>query len=110
MRNPGMSEETFFFDTYAIFEIIGGNPKYEKYSNCKIITTIFNLAELNYNLKKDMSKQKADDYTKDYNDFVVDVSLEDIKRAMDLKTKRRKMSIPDVIGCKELENVEFVKK
>ena len=47
-----MNEEKFFFDTYAFFEIIRGNPKYEKYKNVIAITTIFNLAELNYNLKK----------------------------------------------------------
>ena len=119
--------ETFFFDTYALFEIIRGNPNYEKYSSCNIITTIFNLAEFNYNLKKEMSKEKADKYTKDYFSFVVEVEFEDLISAMDIKTKYRDLSIPDAMGCavakkhnvkfltgdegfKDFENVEFVKK
>lgn len=126
MKNLGMSE-TYFFDTYAIFEIIEGNPKYQKYADCKIITTIFNLAELNYNLKKQMPKEKADQYTKDYFDFIVSVTLSDIQSATDLKTKNRNLSIPDAIGYvvakrynvkfltgdddfKNLENVELIKK
>lgn len=128
--NLGMNEEereTYFFDTYAIFEIIAGNPKYEKYFNCNVLTTIFNLAELNYNLKKHMSKEKADNYTSDYYCFIVEVTLEDLKGAMDLKIKNKELSIPDVIGYtlakkhnvkfltgdagfKNFDNVEFVVK
>ncbi len=128
--NLGMNEdgkETYFFDTYAFFEVIGGNPKYKKYSNCNILTTIFNLAELNYNLKKDMPKEKADNYTSDYYGFIVEVGLENVKKAMDLKIKNKDLSIPDAIGYivakrynvkfltgdigfKNFDNVEFVAK
>jgi len=52
-------DEIFFFDTYAFFEIINGNPAYEKYMNCDGITTIFNIAELNYNLKKSKDKKSS---------------------------------------------------
>lgn len=126
-ESPGTSDEIYFFDTYAIFEMIEGNLNYEKYINCKIMTSIFNLAELNYNLKKDMPKKKADNYTEDYYNFIVEVNLEDLKNAMDLKTKHRNLSIPDAIGYtiakkykvkfltgdedfKHFDNVEFVKK
>ena len=119
--------EVYFFDTYAFFEIIEGNPSYEPYQNVGIITTIFNLCELNYNLKKEMDKDKADQITEDYKDFIVDVTIEDIKDAMDLKTKYRDLSIPDVIGYvvakrfgvkfltgdmgfENMDNVEYVKK
>ena len=127
IKSPGMNEKGYFLDTYAIFEIIEGNPKYEQYAEASIITTVFNLAELNYNLKKDMSREKANNFTKDYSDFVVDVTLGDINEAMDLKTKHRNLSIPDAIGYtiakrhgikfltgdedfKAFKNVEFVKK
>ena len=120
-------EQTYFFDTYAFFEVINGNLNYKKYFNSKIITSIFNLAELNYNLKKEMEKNKVDSYTKDYYSNVIEVKLEDIYEAMDLKTKHRKLSIPDAIGYvlakrhkvkfltgdegfKDFDNVEFVKK
>lgn len=127
-ETPGTSKEkeAYFLDTYAIFEIIRGNQEYEKYADAGIITSVFNLAELNYNLKKEMPKVKADNYTADYHKFIIEVTLEDIKNAMDLKTKNRQLSIPDAIGYtiakryrvkfltgdndfRGFDNVEFVK-
>ena len=118
--------EIFFFDTYAFFEVINGNPNYKPYTEAKVITTVFNLAELNYNLKKENDKKIVDDYTDKYSKFVVEVNIEDIKRAMDFKTMHRKLSIPDAIGYiiakkhdvkfltgdkdfEDMENVEFVR-
>ena len=124
-----MNEEkqTYFFDTYAFFEIINGNPNYKKYVESIIITSIFNLAELDYNLKKEMTKEKADLYTKEYYPNLVDVTLEDLYQATDLKSKNRQLSIPDVVGYtiakrlkikfltgdegfEKMDNVEYVKK
>ena len=76
--------ETFFFDTYAIFEIIRGNPRYKPYMESRIILTFYNLAELNYNLKKEKDSL-ADEYTEKYSKFAIEVLLEDLKKAMDLK-------------------------
>lgn len=121
------TKETYFFDTYAIFEIVIGNPKYQKYTDCDIITTIYNIAEFNYNLKKEKDKKEVDELTKKYYNYIVEVNLEDIEMAMDLKIKHKNLSIPDVIGyivakrhkvrfltgdeCfRDFENVEFVKK
>ena len=124
-----MNEEkqTYFFDTYAFFEIINGNPNYKKYVESIIITSIFNLAELDYNLKKEMTKENADLYTKEYYPNLVDVTLEDLYQATDLKSKNRQLSIPEVIGYtiakrlkikfltgdegfEKIDNVEYVKK
>ena len=121
-----MNKETFFFDTYAFFEIFRGNPNYKKYEDALVITSIFNVAELNYNLKKEKGKEISNSYTKKFMPFVVEITFEDIKRAMDLKVKNKKLSIPDVIGYivakrhkvkfltgdegfKYMKNVEFVK-
>lgn len=119
--------ETYFFDTYAFFEILRGNPRYERYKNAAIVTTIFNLAELASGLKKEISEPLADEYVDKYWMFVVDITRDDVKKATNLKVKRKKMSIPDCIGYtvaqrlqiqfltgdddfKDLQNVEFVKK
>ena len=119
--------ESIFLDTYAIFEIIKGNPNYKSYEKFQLITTIFNLAEFNYNFKKEKEKKLVDEYTKKLFDFVVDVELEDIQNAMDLKSANRNFSIPDAIGYtvakrlglkfltgdkdfEGMENVEFVIK
>ena len=126
MRKAGMNE-SYFFDTYAFFEIIRGNPRYEVYKEAKFATTKFNLAELNYGLKKEMSEEQANNYIEEYWKSVVDIELEDIKEAMSLKNRFRDLSIPDCIGYiiakrlgikfltgdegfRNFENVEFVKK
>jgi len=120
-----MNEQVFFFDTYAFFEIIAGNPAYKKFASENAITTIFNLAELNYALKRE-GKQFADKVTKEYEIFLVEITIEDIMKAMDLRLKNRKLSIPDAIGYivakrkkvkfltgdkefSKMPNVEFVK-
>lgn len=121
-----MNSPAYFFDTYAFFEIIRGNPGYRKYGDVQAITTIFNLAELNYNLKKEEGKKKADYYTDKYRVFLVSVTPEDIKTAMDLKVQKKHLSIPDAVGYtiarkhnimfltgdndfKDMPHVEFVK-
>ena len=117
----------YFFDTYALIEIIRGSQNYKPYLDCRIITTIFNIAELNYNLKKEMSKEMANEHTEKFSEFMVHVSIEDIKQAMDFKSLHRNLSIPDAIGYRvakkhsvkfltgdsyfeKIDNVEFVKK
>lgn len=118
--------EIYFFDTYAFFEIIHGNPDYKRFEDANVITTIFNLSELNYGLKKEKDIKSADEITEKYRQFLVDVKLEDIKEAMNLKVKQKQLSIPDVIGYiiakknkvkfltgdkgfRNMDNVEFVK-
>ena len=116
----------YFLDTYAIFEIIFGNKSYSKFRDKLLVTSVFNLGELNYNLKKDFSKVTSNRITKEYSSILETVELEDIIKAGDLKSQNRKLSIPDCIGYvvakrigakfltgdKEFEkmaNVEFVK-
>ncbi len=125
IKKAGMSE-LYFFDTYAFFEVIRGNPSYKRYEEANVVTTIFNLAELNYGLKKEKNEKVADEITEKYRIFLVDVTLDDVKEAMNLKIKNKQLSIPDAIGYiisnrlnakfltgdnefKEMPNVEFVK-
>lgn len=121
--------ETYFFDTYAFFELIYGNPNYKKFEDIMAITSIFNLVELNFSMKKDFSELTADRYTDEYWKYLVDITSEDVKIAMSLrkKFKHKNLSAPDAIGYtvakrlgikfltgdksfKDLENVEFVKR
>ena len=123
----GVSERVFFFDTYAFFEVIRGNPKYDPYIDAVAVTTVFNLAELNYGLKKNGDARETDAITARYWPSVVEVTLEDVQAAMSLLLKQKDMSIPDVIGYtvakrlgirfltgdddfRDMPNVEFVKK
>lgn len=122
-----MNNPEYFLDTYALFEIVRGNPKYQIYAQAPGVTTLFNITEFNYNLKKEISIIEANKITDNFRQKTIKVLWEDIKEAMDLKTKQRDLSIPDAIGYtvakrlgikfltgdedfKDLDNVEFVKK
>jgi len=126
-----MGEEikTYFFDSYAFFEIIHGNPSYEKYTrDIAIVTTKLNLMELHYGLLLSLGKEKADHYYDLYKKFCIEVTDDIIKLANEFKKvmKTRNVSYIDSIGYvlaksrnikfltgdkefKDLDNVEFVK-
>ncbi|MBS3065538.1 PIN domain-containing protein [Candidatus Pacearchaeota archaeon] len=117
----------YFFDSYALFEIVFGNDKYMKYAEAGGVTTIFNIAELNYGLKKERLKEEADKITDSFKQATIKVFWEDLKEAMSLKLKHKDLSIPDSIGYttakrlgmrfltgdedfRDFDNVEFIKK
>ena len=122
-------EKTFFFDTYAMFEIAKGNKNYLDYvSNIGIVTTKLNLMELYYGLSVNFGKIIADKYYGKYREFCVDFSDNTIKSAMHFRAENKKkgLSYVDCIGYilaaeskikfltgdKEFEkmpNVEYVK-
>ena len=118
----------YFFDTYALFEIIHKNKSYSNYLRVGIITTKLNLMELHYRLLMLYGKDIAD---KSYDRFVVfcvDIDDDLIKTANEFKlsNKKKDLSYVDCIGYiiaktnnvkfltgdrefENLENVEFVK-
>lgn len=122
-----MNEEAYFFDSYALFEMVKGNPKYDKYRKSAGIITMLNLIELNYGLKKEIDSETADALTEKYLPATVEIGFGEVKEAANLKIRKKTLSHPDAIGYvvakkhnvkfltgdKEFEkmpNVEFVKK
>lgn len=121
--------KTFFFDTYALYEIIEGNPNYILYTkNIAIITTKLNLMELHYGLLSRYGKEIAEKYYNELVKFSIPINDEIIKMANEFKHsfKIKKFSYIDCIGYvtsklrgvkfltgdnqfKDMENVEFVK-
>mgnify|MGYP001600877891 CR=1 FL=1 len=119
----------YFFDSYAIIEIVKGNPNYEKFSGVDFITNSLNLAEVYYYLLKESDEYIASDMLKKFNFEFIEI---DPKTAVDsaifrFRNKKSKLSYADCIGYvlakennllfltgdKEFENlfnVEFVKK
>jgi len=89
-----------FFDTYAFFEILKGNPNYSKYSSYKIITTKLNLFELYLGLLRDVDEEKAELEFERYYGFIVNFDGEVLKEAARLKMKlnKRNVSMVDCIG------------
>lgn len=124
-----MDIENYFFDTYALYEIIGGNLNYQRFtSKVGIITTKLNLMEFYYGLLKEHNRQEADKYYDLFVEYAVDIDDETIKQAMVFKllNKNKKLSYVDCLGYilakkrgvkfltgdkefEEMENVEFVK-
>ena len=118
----------YFFDTYAIIEIIKQNPNYRIYINEEATITIFNLAEIYWSVLNDFGEEKADIVFTGYKKAVVEIDDATLKDAIKFrkKHKNKDLSYTDCIGYmyaiknnlifltgdKEFENmpnVEFVK-
>jgi len=118
----------YFFDTYALWELLRKNPNYEKYSNTTIICTIFNAYEFYATLRREFSQRVAENKLDILEDCTVKVSMKNIKDAVEMKKKFNKQNISFIdslgyIKAKELgikfltgdkefatmDNVEYVK-
>ena len=118
----------FLADTYALIELLGGNPNYKSYLNHILITTKFNLVELYYHFLHDYNKQTADKYLNLYSKFIIPITYGCIRAGMEFKLEHKKVKVSYVdcvgyalameLGIKFLtgdrkfedkENVEFVK-
>ena len=120
----------YFFDAYALIEIIKGNPRYQKYVNKPFITSTYNLMELYYALLRLYDEKTAEKYFKFFRPACVPVGDAAIKEAMKFRLIQRNqknlISYVDCIGYyvalelgvhfltgekhfKGLKNVEYVK-
>lgn len=120
---------TYFFDTYAFFEIVCGNEAYDPYvENAVSVTTEFNLYELHYNLLRRYGEKLANDYYDIFAEYKTTISPADVKAASVFKLERKRddISYADALGYviaqrrgmkfltgdkafKNLPNVEFVR-
>ena len=120
--------DTYFFDTYAIVEIIRGNENYKAYIKKNAILTQLNIFELFYGLIKDFDVEFANKIIDKYYISVVGYGKGIIKEAVlfKLENKKKNLSMTDCVGYvmakkmnikfltgdkefKDLENVEFIK-
>jgi predicted nucleic acid-binding protein len=90
----------YFFDSYAIVEMVKGNPKYSKYLKETIVVTIFNLAEIYWAILKDFGEKKSDEIYSEIKSFIAKVDDKTIKQAMKfrIKHKKNRLSYSDCIG------------
>jgi predicted nucleic acid-binding protein len=121
-------ENSFFFDSYALFEIIKGNSNYAKFKDSEIITTKLNLFELYHGFLKEKNEELARFCLDVYYKFAVDFDEDVIKEAAKMKAilNKRKLSMADCVGYvlsrqlgtkfltgdeqfEFMKNVEFVK-
>ncbi len=120
----------YFYDTYAFIEYFKNNPLYVFYFEQNDgILTLFNILEIYYAILNDAGESEANlIMDKLYPYYVVQPTKEEIKKAMDFKSKNKQfnLSYADCLGyCianqrgikfltgdmqfKNRVNVEFVK-
>ena len=119
----------YFFDTYALSEMILENENYEKYQTEVINTSTLNIAEFYYFLLRNYDKKTADYLIKNLDFRLINIIQRDMAiEAGNFKfeNKKEKLSYIDCLGYsiakmlnmifltgdekfKNKENVEFVK-
>ncbi|MBS3171495.1 PIN domain-containing protein [Candidatus Woesearchaeota archaeon] len=119
----------YFFDSYAIVEIVAGNQSYSKFINEPVTITIFNLAEIYWSAILNLEEKKAEEIYETYSACIKTISDEVLKEAIKFrkKHKNKDLSYTDCIGYiyalknnmkfltgdrefEAMENVEFIKK
>ena len=124
-----MEIKTFFFDTYALYEIIEGGENYKRYTkSIVIVTTKLNLMELFYGLLIRYDEKTANNFYEKFLSYCTGIEDNIIKKAMIFRAlnKKRNLSYIDCIGYilakqrnvkfltgdkefENMDNVEFVK-
>ncbi len=94
----------YYADTYALVEILKGNPAYERYAGEELITSEFNMLELAYALTRDYGEEKAVEILRIVRAFIAIVQPrdEDYARAstlrLELRRQGRNLSLIDALG------------
>ena len=121
-----------FADTYALIELLKGNPNYQNYAHADLIATEFNILELTYALFRDFGRDEAEKVLKLVRDRIEILPTDD-SDYLDTSEFRKsanktgkKLSLIDALGysCSiklrikfltgdrefiEMENVEYIK-
>ncbi len=90
----------YLLDTYALIEIIKGNPNYTNYLEEELSTSIFHLYELFYNLLKSYDTQTAQEYYSPFSDLTQPIKDLHIFQAAKFKFAhiKAKISYADALG------------
>ncbi len=119
---------TYFYDTYAIIELIEGSFSYSKFQDFKITTSVLNVGEVYTIFLRNEGKNKADQWFENFNFELIEITPQVIVEAAYFRYTNRKkdLSITDSVGYtlsvkhnmkfltgdrqfENIPNVEFVK-
>ena len=107
-----MNTKSYFCDTYALLEIIGGNPSYQHYVDQWLITSTLNLMELYYALLRDYGEETANSYFTLWSSAAFNIPLQTTPEAMQFKLLHKKdnLSYIDCMGYtfSHQENIRFL--
>jgi uncharacterized protein len=90
----------YFFDTYAIIEILNGNTRYEQFRVVRFTTTIMNLLEMHYAYLREGEPELAQQYLQRLQDSCSTITIDDCAAASDFKLAHKKnaVSYVDALG------------
>lgn len=119
---------TYFYDTYAIIELMEGSFSYNKFRDFKIVTSVLNFGEVYTIFLRNEGKTKADQWFENFNFGLVEITPQIIIKAAYFRYAQRKkdLSITDSVGYtlslkhnlkfltgdkqfENMPNVEFIK-
>jgi predicted nucleic acid-binding protein len=95
-----MNDFIYFFDSYALIEILKGNQNYAPFLNCFVITTKINLFEVYYHFLREQNDTQAREFLTAYYPVAIDFDQETIAEAALFKreNKKKNLSLVDCIG------------
>ncbi len=95
-----MERLNYFFDSYAIIEIIKENPNYTPYLSEEVVLTIFNLVEIYWSALLDYNEEKANVIFNTYKKAIIEIDDETLKEAIKFRKEHKKkdLSYTDCIG------------
>mgnify|MGYP001599533436 CR=1 FL=1 len=118
----------YFFDSYALVELIKNKPSFDKFKNAIIITSALNIAETHFVLLSVLSESKANEAIKNMDITLIEPDKDIAIAASSFRyhNKKMRLSYADCLGyCmaqaknlmfvtgdeafKEMKGVEFVK-
>lgn len=90
----------YYFDTYALFEVLQDAEAYRPYADAVVFTSVLNLGELYYGLMARLGRSRADALLARMVPSFLEVSLDAVKAAMRFRLAHRgkRMSHIDCIG------------
>ncbi len=95
-----MSSSGYFFDSYAIIEILNGNQNYLGYDGDAIVTNTLNVAEVYYHLLQLHNEKTAEAFLNQLSFSLIEISKEIAIEASRFRyrNKKLKISYADSIG------------
>lgn len=95
-----MIESRYFWDTYAIIEVVKGNKNFTKYAREQGITSEFNLMETYYHLLRLFDEPSANKHVLEWVFYSRPIPYELMKQAMKFKldNKNNRLSYVDCMG------------
>lgn len=90
----------YFFDTYAIIELIGGSSSYERFEEFRIVTSVLNIGEVYTIFLRNEGKERADKWFENCNFDLLEITPDDIIKAAYFRyiNRKKNTSITDAVG------------